>query len=226
MINVSSYFFSLQQFAHAILFEDDPYPWIALQRLENYLKKQTLGVVLGEVSQLAHLINPESIFIGEGSRIESGAYIKGPCIIGKGCEVRHDAYIRGNVLIGDHCVVGHGSELKNTILMNHSHAAHFAYLGDSIIGNGVNLGAGSKCANVRIDKKYIKIRSGSICIETNMRKLGAIIGDRSQLGCNAVTNPGTLIGQDVFCYPNIAVGGVILSRSLIKPNITPCIVSY
>lgn len=222
----SSYFFDTSRFAHAILFQNDPFPWLALQQLTSYLKSLPLGCLNGTISPQAYLIHPELISIGEGTIIEPGAYIQGPCVIGKRCTVRHGAYVRGNVLTGDHCVIGHTSELKQAILLDHAHAAHFAYVGDSILGNSVNLGAGTKCANFKLDQSEIQLHIDNQHIETHMRKLGAIIGDRSQIGCNAVTSPGTLIGQAVRCYPCLYVDGFIPSYSLIKPAAKPTIYSY
>ncbi len=162
---------------------------------------------------------------GQGSVIESGAYIRGPCVIGSNCVVRHGAYIRGNVLTGHGCVIGHDSELKQAILLNHAQAAHFAYVGDSILGNHVNLGAGVKCANFKLDHTTINLRIDDQKIETGLRKFGALIGDRSQIGCNTVTNPGTLIGQDVHCYPCLNIQGFVPSRSMIKPSASPLVSS-
>lgn len=222
----ASYFFNLLQFAHAQLFQDHLEPWMALEKLETYLKMQNLGKLEGSISPLAYLINPDLISIGEGSIVEPGAYIKGPCVIGKYCVIRHGAYIRENVLTGDHCVIGHDSEIKHSIFLDHAHAAHFAYVGDSIIGNEVNLGAGTKCANVRLDRQSVNLHLDGQRISTGMRKLGSIIGDKTQIGCNTVTNPGTLIGQAVRCYPCMNVDGFVPSRSLIKPSTKPQIISY
>ena len=222
----SSYFFDLTQFSHASLFEGNPFPWLILQRLAAYFKTQTLGNHEGTISSFAYLIKPEQISIGEGSIVEPGAFIQGPCIIGKHCTIRHGAYIRGNVLTGDYCVIGHDSEVKQAVLLNRAHAAHFAYVGDSILGNEVNLGAGTKCANFKLDQTPINLHIMGQHISTQMRKLGALIGDKSQIGCNTVTNPGTLIGQEVRCYPCLNIEGFIPSRSLIKPSTKPIITSY
>lgn len=213
----TAYFFNLDSFQHKGLFEAITYPWLALLKLEAFIRNLPLGVHQGVISSSTYLIDPELISIGEGSIIEPGAYVKGPCVIGKNCTIRHGAYLRGNVLTGDQCVIGHASELKNTVMMNHSNAPHFTYLGDSILGSNVNLGAGVKCANFRLDGKPIRLSFGSEpSIDTEMRKLGAIIGDGTQLGCNVVTNPGSLIGQGVKCYPCLNIGGFIPSRSFLK----------
>jgi UDP-N-acetylglucosamine diphosphorylase / glucose-1-phosphate thymidylyltransferase / UDP-N-acetylgalactosamine diphosphorylase / glucosamine-1-phosphate N-acetyltransferase / galactosamine-1-phosphate N-acetyltransferase len=222
-----SYFFNLSTFEHAALFKDCLYPWEALDRLDSYLESfPLLGEIRGSVSPHAYLVSPHLIFIGEGSVVEPGAYIQGPCILGKNCTVRHGAYIRGTFVAGDGCVIGHDTEIKKTIFFNQTHAAHFAYLGDSILGHQVNLGAGTKCANLKLDGAPITIHYEDKRLSTGLRKMGAIIGDRTQLGCNSVTNPGTLLGQDVRCYPCINIGGFVPSRSIAKPQHSFILTSY
>lgn len=221
-----SYFFDLSSCPYADLFELESYPWLILSHIESYLKKQTLGCLEGTISPQAYLIRPELISIGLGSVIEPGAYIQGPCILGKNCIVRHGAYIRGNFIAGDGCVIGHDSEIKNCIFLNGAHAAHFAYVGDSILGNHVNLGAGTKCANLKLDNKVVTIHYQNQKMTTPLRKLGAILGDGTQIGCNAVTNPGTVMGKEVRCYPCLNVGGFIASRSIIKSNVSLIIENY
>lgn len=157
------------------------------------------------------------IKIGKGVLIEPGAYIKSPTIIGDQTEVRHGAYIRGDCLIGANCVVGHVTEVKHSIFMNGAKAGHFAYLGDSILGNQVNLGAGTKLANLRFIKGEIIINSSDGPIKTGLRKLGAILGDGVQTGCNTVTNPGTLLGKKSMVLPNTTVpAGYHAENSLIR----------
>ena len=159
-------------------------------------------------------LNELDIFIGKGTQLEPSAIIKGPAMIGENCDIRQGAYIRGNALIGNHCVVGHATELKNSILMDHTEAGHFNYIGDSIIGSHVNLGAGSKLANLQLRsadekrKNYInpiQVSLDSGILDTGMEKLGAVIGDNVELGCNAIVCPGTLIGKDVWIYPGLIV---------------------
>ena len=144
----------------------------------------------------------KNIKIGKGVLIESGVLIKSPAIIGDYSEIRQGAYLRGYCLIGKRCVVGHTTEVKHTIFLNDAKAGHFAYLGDSILGNNVNLGAGTKCANLRFFAGNVPIRTASGMLDTGLRKLGAIIGDGTQTGCNAVTSPGTLLGPDCLLMPN------------------------
>ncbi len=217
-------FFDLSSYKHARIFDHISAVWEVLAKISQYLLSQTLGSIETSIPAGAFVINPEQISIGSGTVIEPGCYIKGPCIIGKNCVVRHGAYIRGNLLCGDHCVVGHDTEVKNAIFLDHAHASHFAYVGDSILGNHVNLGAGAKCANLKFDQSAIVIHHEGKTINTNLRKLGAILGDHTQIGCNSVTNPGTILGKNVFCYPCINVGGVIQSNSFIKNSAAPKVV--
>jgi len=203
-----STFFNLDQFKHKALFEEITYVYEALNILSSYLAQQELRNIQTEIPQGAILANEETISIGEGTKVEPGAFIQGPCIIGKNCQVRHGAYIRGNLIAGDHVVIGHATEVKNSIMLNHAHAAHFAYVGDSILGGYVNLGAGVKCANLRFDKKSIRIRIDGEILDTKRRKFGAIIGDRGSIGCNAVLNPGTILYPDVIALPNQTLSGI------------------
>jgi NDP-sugar pyrophosphorylase family protein len=223
---VPSYFFDLSSYPFLELFSDVQYPWEVLAKIGPYLKQQRLGQIEGTISPQAYLVNPELISIGLGTIVEPGAYIQGPCIIGQNCLIRHGAYIRGQVITGDRCVIGHASELKNIVFLNDVHAAHFAYVGDSILGNHVNLGAGTRCANLKLDRTSIVVHYQGRKIETGIKKFGAILGDHSQTGCNAVTNPGTLMGVGVFCYPCVNIGGFIPSRSIIKMEAKPIVISY
>lgn len=220
------YFFDLTDFSHAAIFDPTQEIWEAIPHIQSFLLSLPLGTIEGNVSPQAYLINPESITIESGSIVEPGAYIHGPCWIGKNCTIRHGAYIRGNLITGHHCVIGHDTEIKNALLLNHAHAAHFAYIGDSILGNGVNLGAGAKCANLKLNQQTINIHIENHKIKTHLRKLGAIIGDHSQIGCNVVLNPGTVIGKEVSCYACLNVGGFIPSRSKVKSLSEPSISSY
>lgn len=162
------------------------------------------------------------IFIGAGAILEPTAIIKGPAVIGDYCEIRQGAYLRGNTLVGNHCVIGHNTEIKNSILMNHTEAGHFNYIGDSILGSYVNLGAGSRLANLQFrtsrEKREafirpIKIDLDGQSIDTGMEKLGAVLGDYVELGCNAVASPGVLLGKNNWVYPNAT-----LPKGFYKPN--------
>lgn len=217
---LSESFFELTSYDHKELFDNCEYVWMALANIKIYLEKASLGSIEGTISPQAFLFNIDQITIGEGTIIEPGAYVQGPCIIGKRCVIRHGAYIRGSFIAGDDCVIGHDTEIKNSIFLNKTNAAHFSYVGDSILGNNVNLGAGTKCANLKLDHRQIAIHWNGERIETPFKKFGAIIGDNSQIGCNSVTNPGALIGKDVLCYPCTNVSGYVPPHSIIKPNTT------
>jgi carbonic anhydrase/acetyltransferase-like protein (isoleucine patch superfamily) len=156
------------------------------------------------------------IKIGEGTVVESGALIKGPTVIGNNTEIRQGAYIRGNCLIGNRCVVGHATEIKTSIMLDGAKAGHFAYIGDSILGNDVNLGAGTKLANLKIVNVEMKLKVEGEVYKTGLRKLGAIIGDKGETGCNSVTSPGTFLGKSSLVYPCVNVpGGFYPKRSII-----------
>jgi UDP-N-acetylglucosamine diphosphorylase / glucose-1-phosphate thymidylyltransferase / UDP-N-acetylgalactosamine diphosphorylase / glucosamine-1-phosphate N-acetyltransferase / galactosamine-1-phosphate N-acetyltransferase len=144
----------------------------------------------------------KKIKIGKGSLVEPGAYINSPSVIGDCSEVRHGAYMRGNCLVGNRCVVGHTTEVKNSVFLDDAKAGHFAYLGDSILGNNVNLGAGTKLANLRFIKGDLKIKTPMGFIDTGLRKFGAIMGDAMQTGCNSVTSPGAVFGRKCLLPPN------------------------
>lgn len=173
------------------------YPWEILSSDEN-----------GLIAQIEVIVGENGIFIHDSAKIGDSVSIEGPCYIGPRAEIRHSAYLRRGCWICQDTVVGHSSEVKNSILLPFSKAPHFNYVGDSILGLGVNLGAGVKLSNVRNDRGEIPIitmeggRMGS-----GMKKLGALIGDESQLGCNVVTNPGAIISPGIKIGPNETVSG-------------------
>jgi UDP-N-acetylglucosamine diphosphorylase / glucose-1-phosphate thymidylyltransferase / UDP-N-acetylgalactosamine diphosphorylase / glucosamine-1-phosphate N-acetyltransferase / galactosamine-1-phosphate N-acetyltransferase len=209
-------FFSIDEYAHRSLFEGCVYAWEPLTRLVSYLKKEKLGKIDVDIPQGVHLVDPSLISIGPGTIIEPGAYIQGPCIIGANCIIRHGAYVRGDIITGDGCIIGHATEVKHTIFLNNAFAPHFNYVGDSILGNRVNLGAGVVCANLRLDRSFVNVGWSGKKINTNLEKLGAIIGDEAQLGCHCVTNPGTFIGKSALCHPCLNVHGYIPPHAKVK----------
>jgi NDP-sugar pyrophosphorylase family protein len=211
-----SLFFDLKNFTHAALFEKCTYPWEALASLSSYIKKQKLGKIETEIPEGVFLTNASEISIGEGTVIEPGVSIQGPCVIGKNCVVRQGAYLRGNIITGDGCVLGHASEIKHAIFFNESAAPHFNYVGDSILGNRVNLGAGVVCANLRLDHALIHVHFEGKKIPTSLKKLGAIIGDGAQVGCHCVINPGTLLGKNCRCFPCLNIHGYVPAAATVK----------
>lgn len=223
-------FFDLTQFEHRDLWRRGDRVWDALKRLHAYL--ETLVPpgsvdIQGEVSPGASL-HGTGIRIGPGSVVEEGAYIAGPAVIGRDCEIRHGAYIRGGVIAGDGCVIGHATEVKGAILLNGSKAPHFAYVGDSILGQRANLGAGTKLSNLTLvsarrpetgRRPTLRIRIGDRIYDTGLTKLGAILGDDVQTGCNCVTHPGCLVGPRTLIYANLALRkGYTPADSLVKLN--------
>jgi len=180
-------------------------------KYKNEILKDATVVFAGS-SFLSNLIQ-----LGKGCVIEPGALMKEGCIIGDYTEVRQGAYLRGSCLVGNRCVVGHTSEVKNAVLMDDAKAGHFAYIGDSILGNDVNLGAGTKLANLKMTGSAIVLRIEKKRYETGLRKFGAIIGDRVETGCNSVTTPGTILGKGSMVFPNATVHpGFYPPRSLVR----------
>jgi NDP-sugar pyrophosphorylase family protein len=210
-------FFDLSEFKHRDLFENEQaqYVWDPLRLLKDYLNNLIVPEIRGEVLPGAYLLG-DQIFIGEGTIVEPGAVIKGPAYIGARCQIRSGAYIRERVLAGDRCIIGHTTEIKNSIMLDGSQAGHFAYIGDSILGNGVNLGAGTKLANLKLDRTNVKIRIDGEWMDTGLHKLGAILGDLAQIGCNAVTNPGTLLGKRCIAYALTSPRGYYPPDSVIR----------
>lgn len=158
-----------------------------------------------------------NISIGNGTVVEPGALIKGPAIIGANTEIRQGAYIRGNVIVGDGCVVGHTTEVKDSIMLNGAKAGHFAYIGDSILGR-VNLGAGTKLANlkIKVSGPTVRVNISGKWYDTGLRKFGAILGDGVETGCNAVLNPGAILGKGTLVYANASLRGYYPPRSIVK----------
>lgn len=200
--------FNLENFEHKQLFDGVEYAWEVLPKIGEYINRIVPQEILGTIHDGAFIKSRHRIFLGAGTIVEPGAYIEGPCWIGSGCEIRHGAYIRGNVIVGNNCVIGHSTEVKNAVFLNGAKAGHFAYVGDSILGNDVNLGAGTKLANLRFDRKDVVVRAGQETYKTGIKKFGALLGDSAQTGCNSVTNPGTIFLKGAVCYPCENVTGV------------------
>lgn len=200
-------FFNLSSFPFPDLFDEGKPVWDSLKLLEsflNQLKPKSFGDFEG-----VYFVNKETISIGDRCRIAPTVLIEGPCYIGNDVEVRHGAYIRSGCFIGDGCLIGHASEVSRSILLPRAKIPHFNYVGDSILGFEVNMGAGSKCANFRLDGGDICLFDEGEKISTGLTKLGSIVGSFSSIGCNAVLNPGTFILPGKKVLPGSTVGGVI-----------------
>jgi len=207
-------FFDLNDFDHKRVFDGCNDVWDVLNQIAPYLTNNFKPSLLNEAVGFPYIDN--NVSIGKGTIVEDGAMIKGPAIIGEHCEIRHGAYIRGNVIIGNHCVVGNSCEVKNSILLNHVDIPHYNYVGDSVLGNYSHLGAGAICSNLKLDKTNIILRDGEREIQTGLRKFGLILGDRAQVGCNCVLNPGSVIGKDSLIYSGVQWRGVLDSGKVVK----------
>ena len=205
--------FDLTQTEHAAIFDGCHRAWEALKKIETYLVKVSKqnppprfpGASIGE-----------RVIIGAGTIIEPGVLIKGPAIIGKNCQIRHNAYIRENVIIGDDCVVGNASELKNALLFNGAQVPHYNYVGDSILGCKAHLGAGVKISNVKLLPGNVTVEVDGVPCDTGLRKFGALLGDGAEAGCNAVLNPGSILGRSAVVYPNVFWRGILPANSIAK----------
>ena len=160
----------------------------------------------------------DGVWASPTASIARTAVIMPPCLIGEGAEIRHSAYIRGNAVIGDNAVIGNSCEIKNAIISDNAEIPHFNYVGDSILGYKAHMGAGAITSNVRSDKKPIVLHINGKDLHTKLHKVGAFIGDRAEIGCNAVLNPGTIIGKDSIIYPLSSVRGYVPERMIYKAN--------
>ncbi|MBE5934639.1 MAG: UDP-N-acetylglucosamine pyrophosphorylase [Lachnospiraceae bacterium] len=193
------------------LFKEVRYPWELLPKISEFIVK--LGNTLSEDE---YEKKGNNIWIAKDAKIYETAYINGPCIIDKGAEVRHCAFIRGNAIVGKGAVVGNSTELKNVILFNKVQVPHYNYVGDSILGYKAHMGAGSITSNVKSDKTNVTIMIGADKIETGLKKMGAMLGNNVEVGCNSVLNPGTVIGQESNIYPLSMVRGFVPAKSIYK----------
>lgn len=195
-------------------YDDADYVWDILTRIKGYVENNVKPAIEGTVEEGAFV--EDNVYIGEGTVVERGALVKGPSIIGRNCHIRHGAYIRGYALIGDNCVVGHATEVIRALFLPCAKAPHFNYVGDSILGTDVNLGAGTKLSNLKNTSSGIVIKHNGMSFQTGLRKFGAILGDRCQTGCNSVLNPGTILGPDCIVYATSSVRGVYTGKTIIK----------
>ena len=186
------------------------YPWEALPGIGEMIVQ--LGNSLSEEEYTQ--VSPR-VWVHKSATVFPSAYLGAPCIIGAGTEVRHCAFVRGNALVGENCVVGNSVELKNVILFDDVQVPHYNYVGDSILGYKAHMGAGSITSNVKSDKTLVVIHSDPK-IPTGIKKVGALIGDYVEIGCNSVLNPGTVIGRNSSIYPVSCARGVIPENSIYK----------
>lgn len=194
-------YFDLSIFPHKEIFADTKNMWEAFSRLGDYLEKKIAEVDpalrrRGEIREGAKIYG-DDVVIEEGALVESTAYIRGPVWIGKGTKIGPGAFLRGPVLTGENCIIGNSTEAKNTIMLNNAWASHFNYIGDSMFGNNVSLGAGAHLANTKINGKPVRVGT----TDTGLMRFGAVLADGVKIGCNAVCDPGTIIAKACLILP-------------------------
>ena len=187
------------------------YPWEALKGIKDMI------IALGETLPADEYDQPApQVWVHKTAIVAPTAFLGAPCIIGADTEVRHCAFVRGSALVGKGCVVGNSVELKNVILFDNVQVPHYNYVGDSILGHRSHMGAGSLTSNVKSDKTLVTVRMGEEAIETGLKKMGAMLGDYVEVGCNSVLNPGTIVGKNSNIYPLSCVRGTVPEKSIWK----------
>jgi NDP-sugar pyrophosphorylase family protein len=203
--------FDLEKTIAAALFRGLEYPWQALPLLKEFI------LALGEtLPESAYERRGSGIYIARSAKIAPSASLAGPLIVDEGAEVRHAAFVRGSAIVGKGAVVGNSTELKNCLLFDRVQVPHYNYVGDSILGYRAHMGAGAITSNVRSDKRDIAVHAPEGDIATGLRKFGAMVGDEVEIGCNAVLNPGVVLGRGAWVYPLSLVRGVVPALHVVK----------
>lgn len=207
--------YNLDETIAAKLFEGTTYPWEVLPKIHDFILE--LGATLS--SDKFDKIG-EDIWVAKSAKVAPTACLNGPLIVDEEAEVRHCAFVRGNAIVGKKAVVGNSTELKNVVLFNNVQVPHYNYVGDSVLGYKAHMGAGSITSNVKSDKTLVVVKGSengeSFAIETGLKKMGAMLGDCVEVGCNSVLNPGTVIGKNSNIYPTSCVRGVIPAEHIFK----------
>ncbi len=211
MIYTISEMFDLEHTIAAKLFEGKTYPWEVLDGIKDFILE------LGPTLPADEFDHPaEGVWIAKDAKVFASAYIGSPCIIDHEAEVRQCAFLRCPAIVGKNAVVGNSTELKNVVLFDNVQVPHYNYVGDSVLGYKAHMGAGSITSNVKSDKTLVVVHGGDEEIATGRKKFGAMLGDRVEVGCNSVLNPGTVIGRCSNVYPTSSVRGVIPENSIYK----------
>ena len=187
------------------------YPWEALKGIKDLILALGAGLDPAEYSEVA-----PQVWVHRTATVAPTAHLGSPCIIGASTEVRHCAFVRGSALVGDGCVIGHSVELKNVIIFDGAEVPHFNYVGDSILGYKAHMGAGSVTSNIKSDRTLITVKTMDGAYPTGIRKIGAMLGDRAEIGCNSVLNPGAIVGRNSIVYPLSSVRGMVPANSIYK----------
>ena len=203
--------YDLTETIAAELFTEAEYPWEELPRIHDFILE--LGKRLPEE---IYEKRGEDIWVAKNAKVAPTACLNGPLIIDEEAEIRHCAFVRGNAIVGKGAVVGNSTELKNVVLFNKVQVPHYNYVGDSVLGFKSHMGAGSITSNVKSDKTLVVVKNGEEKIETGLKKMGAMLGDHVEVGCNSVLNPGTVIGRNSNVYPTSCVRGVIPAGHIFK----------
>ncbi len=211
MIPKISELFDMEHTIAAELFEGKEYPWEVLGDIKEFILK------LGPTLPKDEFDNPsEGIWIAKDAKIYPSAFIGAPCIIDHGAEVRHCAFIRESAIVGKNSVVGNSCEVKNAVIFDNCEVPHYNYVGDSVLGFHAHMGAGSVTSNVKSDRKNVVVKSDDEQMETGRRKFGAMLGDWCEIGCNAVLNPGSVVGRNATVYPTTCSRGVVPANTIKK----------
>lgn len=203
--------FDINETIASDIFRSVTYPWEVLSKIHNFIL--TLGAAL-DLEKFEK--RGEDIWVAKSASIAPTACLNGPLIIDEGAAIRHCAYIRGDVIVGKDVVVGNSTELKNVILFNGVQVPHYNYVGDSILGFKAHMGAGAVTSNVKSDYSSVTVRAGEDSWVTGLEKMGAMLGDYAEIGCNSVLNPGTVIGRHTNVYPLSCVRGVLPANCIYK----------
>ena len=210
--------YDLNETIASALFEGVTYPWEVLPKIKDFI------IELGKsLPKDIYEERGENIWVAKSAKVAPTACLNGPLIVDEDAEIRHCAFVRGSAIVGKGAVVGNSTELKNVVLFNKVQVPHYNYVGDSVLGYKAHMGAGSITSNVKSDKTLVVVKGEGISIETGLKKMGAMLGDNVEVGCNSVLNPGTVIGRESNIYPTSMVRGVIPAKSIYKKSteITP-----
>jgi len=210
--------YDLNETIAADLFEGVTYPWEVLPKIKDFI------IELGKkLPKDIYEERGENIWVAKSAKVAPTACLNGPLIVDEDAEIRHCAFVRGSAIVGKGAVVGNSTELKNVVLFNKVQVPHYNYVGDSVLGYKAHMGAGSITSNVKSDKTLVVVKGEGIAIETGLKKMGAMLGDNVEVGCNSVLNPGTVIGRESNIYPTSMVRGVVPAKSIYKKSteITP-----